>query len=40
MGMGAVMTTGQVIVAGSGASGLVAALAAAADGADVLVVEQ
>ena len=34
------MTTGQVIVAGSGASGLVAALAAAADGADVLVVER
>jgi 3-oxosteroid 1-dehydrogenase len=34
------MTTGQVIVAGSGASGLVAALAAAAAGADVLVLER
>jgi 3-oxosteroid 1-dehydrogenase len=34
------MTTGQVIVAGSGTSGLVAALAAAAGGADVLVLER
>lgn len=34
------MTSGPVIVAGSGASGLVAALAAAAAGADVLVCEK